>query len=375
MDIPVPVLRDRGRRAGGSGPAADPLTIIPGDALFCVQIKNLTEATGRIDQFLSGISPIGVSMLVPAQLAKFLGSAEPKGINMSGAFAAFAPLPGGDTPSPWRIGVLVPISDYKQFTEGNPNVTPPDANGISAIGPKEEPVFVAANVAGYALVTPADDRAALLETKKLLAGPGTTPLAKRLSPDELKRAQAAPVWAYANVQTASKMFGPMIQAALEGAKKSMESQPMPGQAAAAIDMYTSMVNTLMQQTQSISLSLDPSTSAIRAGLVAAAVPGTDMAKILQGDSQAVDKKFLQYLENGAIMNLVMSMDPAAWNRINGFYIDMLARMTGRDASSEDLINLRKLTADATNALSGTLALSMAAEAGTSRRSSCSTSWA
>ena len=63
-------------------------------------------------------------MLVPMQLAKFLGGTEPKGINLSGSFAMFGPLPGGDKPDLKRIAVLVPVSDYKQFTEGNPNVTP-----------------------------------------------------------------------------------------------------------------------------------------------------------------------------------------------------------------------------------------------------------
>ena len=53
------------------------------------------------------------------------------------------------------------------------------------------------------------------QVKKLIAGPGATSLAKRLSPDELKRAQNAPVWAYANIQTLSKTYGPMIQAKLQ----------------------------------------------------------------------------------------------------------------------------------------------------------------
>ncbi|RPJ33587.1 MAG: hypothetical protein EHM35_10400, partial [Planctomycetaceae bacterium] len=193
--------------ASGPQPASgDPISVIPADSLFCVRINNLTGTMGKIDQFLTGISPIGVSMIVPDQLAKFLGSTEPKGINMSGSFAIFGPLPGGDKPDIKRFGLLVPMSDYKQFTEGNPNVTPPDAQGLSAIGPKEQPMFMAAGVPGYALVTTPNNRQALIETKKLLAGPGATALAKRLSPDELKRAQDAPVWGYANIQTVSKMY-------------------------------------------------------------------------------------------------------------------------------------------------------------------------
>ena len=73
------------------------------------------------------------------------------------------------------------------------------------------------------------------------------------------------------------------------------------------------------------------------------------------------------------MNIVMSMDPAAWNRINNFYFDMIAKLAGKDASSDEIRKLRKLTTDATNALTGTLAASFSRIRKPSRRSGCSTS--
>jgi hypothetical protein len=356
-----------GAAGGPESASTDPITVIPADSLFCVRINNLSGVATRIDQFLTGISakPVNVSALVPAQLGGLLGSPEAKGINLSGSFAVFGPLPGGDVPDVTRIAVLIPVSDYKQFLEGNPNVAPPDAEGISAIGPKEQPMFAATNMAGYVLATSANNRQPLIEMKKLLAGPGATGLAKRLSPEELKRAQTSPVWAYANIQTVSKMFGPMIQAMLQQATKGMQEmqgQAVPGQAGAVMDMYTGMLNAMMQQTQFVSLSLDPSADSIRAGFVTAAVPNTEMAKILQGDSQTPDKKFLPYLENGAVMNIIMSMDPAAWNRVNNFYFDLLAKLSGPNASGENISKLKRLTTDATNALTGTLAGSFSVDA-------------
>jgi hypothetical protein len=350
------------------GPAtasADPITVIPADSLFCVRINNLTGTMGKIDQFLTGVSPIGVSMIVPAQLAKFLGGTEPKGINMSGSFAIFGPLPGGDTPDLKRVGVLVPMSDYKQFTQGNPNVAPPDAQGIATIGGKEQPMFVATDVPGFAVVTLSNNRQALIEMKKLIAGPGAAALAKRLSPSELKRAQDSPVWAYANIQTISKTFGPTIQAKLQEAKKMMEQMQKPGQAgqgAAAMDMNIGMLNTLMQELQSASLTLDPSMEAIRAGFVATAVPNTETAKALQGAAGTLDKKFMQYLENGAIMNFITSTDPATWSRLNSFYFDMIAKATGKSASDEEIAKLKKWSTDAASALTGTVAGSLSADA-------------
>jgi len=350
-----------GAAAGAQPASADPIAAVPADSLFCIRINNLTGTMGKIDQFLTGVSPIGVSMIVPMQLSNLLGGAEPAGINMAGSFAIFGPLPGGDTPDLSRIGVLVPMSDYKQFTQGNPNVVPPDAQGIAAIG-KEQPMFVVTDVPGFALVTPTNNRQALTEMKKLIAGPGAAGLAKRLSPDELKRAQGSPVWAYANIQTVSKMFGPMIEAKLQEAKKMMEQAQPEGQAGAAMDMNIGMLNTLMKELQSASLTLDPSMEAIRAGFVATALPNTETAKALQGAAGTPDKKFMQYLENGAILNLVMSMDPATWTRFNNFYFDLMAKSAGKSASSEEIAKLKKWSADATGAFTGTAAVSFSAVA-------------
>lgn len=350
-----------GAQSGSQPASADPLSVIPADSLVCLRINNLAGTLGKIDQFAAGVSPIPVSVsaLVPMQLAKFLGGTEPKGINMAGSFAIFWPLPGGDTPNPQRLGVLVPVSDYKQFTQGNANVIPPDAQGIAAIGPKEQPMLVATDVSGFALVTPSANRQALIETKKLMSGAGAAALAKRLSPDEQKRAQNAPLWVYANIQTVSKMFGPAIQAKLQEAKKMVE-QMQPGQGA-AMDMNAGMLNTLMQELQSASLTLDPTATAIRAGFVATAMPNTPTAKTLQGSPRTLDKKFMAYLENGAIMNMIMSIDPATWIAINDFYFNMMGKAAGKIASDEEIAKLKKWSTEATNALTGTVALSFSAD--------------
>ncbi len=113
------------------------LQILPAESLFCVRLNNFDDTFGRVDQFLTGVSPMpmGVSMLVRMQFAKMLGSPELNGVNMGGSFALFgvtpAGKPPGSKPSDMFIGALVPITDYKQFIDGNPNLSPPDANGVS----------------------------------------------------------------------------------------------------------------------------------------------------------------------------------------------------------------------------------------------------
>jgi hypothetical protein len=202
--------------AGAAQPSAanDPLRAVPTDALFCVRINKVNTTLGQVDQFLTGISPLGVSMPVRSQLGQLLGSPDAAGVNMAGDFAAFGPLPGGEGPDPSRVGILIPVSDYTAFLK-NPNVAPPDTQGISLVGPQGNQGIAAVQVGGYALLTKAADQSALVQMKKLISAPGTASLAQRLSPDDLKRAQGSAVWAYANVQIANKLFGPMLQETLK----------------------------------------------------------------------------------------------------------------------------------------------------------------
>ncbi len=348
---------------GAAQPAAgDPLQFVPAESLFCVRINNLNTTLAQMDQFLTGISPFSLSMVVQSRFAQLLGSPEPNAVNLSGSFAVFGPLPGGETPNPGRIGILVPVTDYQKFVKSNPNITGPDTQGISGIGPDGQQMLVAANAGGYALVTGAENRQALVEMKNWIPR-GATSLGQRLGSEEARRAQGSPVWAYANMQTVNKMFGPAIQAKIQQTRESfkqMQAQPGMDQASAMADMFPAMLNTLLQETQSVSVSLNPQANALRAGFAMATVPDTEMARLFTGPSAAPDKAYLRYLENGAAMNIITSVDPASWTRLNNLYFDMMARIAGKDPSSEDVRTWKKLAADATNSLGGSLAVSFTA---------------
>lgn len=353
-----------GTGVAGAAEAAskDPIAVVPAESIFFVKINNLNGTLNKIDQFLTGISPIGVSMLVPAQLTKLLGGAEAKGIDMSGDFAVFGPLPGGAAPT--QVGVLVPVSDYKQFVQGNPNVSPPDVEGISGIGAQGTPTLIATDVGNYALVTAAGNQQALIQVKKLLAGAGTTPLVKRLSPEMVKQADEAPVWAYVNVQAASKIVAPMLQAKLQEAKEGLkeagqQGPPMMAQADEILDMYAKVLDTLMAQTQSISLSLDPSAAAIRSAITVSAMPGTEMAKVLATTGESQQRRSLVgFLQNNAIINTVAIMDPAFSKALTTAYIDLFTAAMGQTMPKEEMDKIRTLTADAMDALGGSLAWSL-----------------
>jgi len=345
----------------------DPLQLVPAESLFCVRISNLSGTLSQLDQFLTGVSPIGTSMMVMGQMSMILGGQQPNGLDMSGSFALFGPLPGGEGPDPTRIGVLVPISDYQKFVTGNPNVAPPDAQGISLIGANGEQKLATVQAGAFALVTTTNNKQALAEMKNWMPR-GTTSLAQRLGADELKRAQNSPAWAYANIQTAAKMFGHLVQAKIQQIKamsQQMQDQggpPMMGRMDGIMDMYSSLLDMFMRETQFVSLTLNPTATALNAGIAVAAVPETGMAKTLQGGVASPDRSFARYFKNGAIANFIASVDTAYLTRLNDVGMGMFAKMMGKDATDPQIQQMKKLATDSANAIGGTLAGSFLVDA-------------
>jgi hypothetical protein len=204
------------------------LRMIPADSLFCVRVNNLGNSLSQTDQFLTGVSPMPMflSMLVRGQLAGLLGSPELTGLNMSGSFAIFAVTtasePPGTKPSDMFIGVLAPITDYKQFIDGNSNLSPPDANGISKIKSGESAGTLIKQVGNYALFG-SGNSSRFAEMAKSISDGKTTGIVSVLDTNDVNRAAKEPIWAYGNIQLVSKTFGEKIRTGLEEIKTEMSS--------------------------------------------------------------------------------------------------------------------------------------------------------
>ena len=114
--------------------AEDVLNIIPADALFCTRINNLNQTTGALDQYLMGISPVPVSTsgLIKGQLGMMFGNFELKGFDTNGTFAVFATAETSEAEP--TLYFLLPVTDYRRVIDPNFRVSPPDNNGISAVG-------------------------------------------------------------------------------------------------------------------------------------------------------------------------------------------------------------------------------------------------
>jgi hypothetical protein len=343
--------------------AGDPMDMVPANSLFCVRINGLDNALGQVDLFLAGLAPMQISMLAKMQLGQVLGNPQLAGVDTAGSIAIFGPLPG--SPDPTRIGVLIPTTSYQQFVSGNPGVTEPDPNGVSTIGPPGSPMMAVTQVGDFALASPAGTALALAPAKQTLAA-ASAGLAASLDAAEKQQATSAPVWAYANLQMAGQMFGPVVQAKIQEAKQAMQAMPAQGQAAAGVmDMYASLFDTLMKEARFASLALQPSGTKVGVAFTLAATPGTGMAEMLQGGAAADISKLVGYMSDGAAVNFAGSMEGPFWKKFGQAYANILPKMLGATgADPEGMSQLKQMILDTGDAYSGSFAGSLTIDAQT-----------
>jgi len=343
------------------------LQILPAESLFCVRLNNFNDTFGMVDQFLTGVSPMpmGVSMLVRMQFSKMLGSAELNGVNMEGSFALFGvkptEKPQDPKPSDFFIGALVPITDYKQFIDGNPNLSPLDANGISKNTSSEFSGMLVKKVGNYALIGPSESGTFTATAKLMSLKPAK--LGSVFDAAEAELATKEPLWVYGNIQQLSNTFGPLLSVQLEQMKKMMkgmesEKQMPMGPSLKAIEMYISILEALMKETRSLSLTVRPRPNVCNLTMNVSAVPGTEMANMFTTDTSTVkENRLLGYLEDGAMMNFAGKMNTPFWKKMNLKSIDLLTAIACENMTIEDITKMKRLTEDGISSLGGAVAFS------------------
>ena len=358
------------------------LRTIPAEILFVVRVNNFDYTLNQIDQFLSGASPmpLGVSIMARMQLTGFLGDPALNNVKTAESFALFGLIMPGESaeaPAPAEIFVagLVPITDFNQFVSGNQNCSQPDDNGISRITTTDMSgqtgTTLIADLDNYALLTTADNYDNLLSVIKSISVE-TTGLAGNLDADEAENAIKQPLWAYGNIQAVYKTFGPIIFMQLEQAgamMKTLEStgQPPLPNAEKLMRLYAEMLETLMKQTKSLSLTVNPKPDMLTATGTISAMPGTNMADTLTaGTSPKQQDKLLGYLQDGAMMNFAYTINAPLLKTFNNTGLDILAAIAGQNMTAEDLAKLRKLTEDITDSLGSAAACSLGIDTQASR---------
>jgi len=354
--------------AGGysAEPNDQVLKVVPADVLFCARVKNLEYTASMIDQFAVGISPmpLATSMIVRTQLAGMLGNPELAGVNMAGSFAVFATAePNQTIPD---IYMLIPITDYSRIVEPNTNVGKPDANGISAIMLEGRPNKFMTKVGGFALL--AREYGKCLWMGKSLSAANAATLFIALGPVEVKQADGDLIWAYGNIQKASKTYWPLLLGQIEQLKKTMQKSSEPNKAGMAmdpafiIDMYGRLAKTLLDEGKTLTIATSPKPDLLLVKTTFKALPGTDTAGILTAEGTTSRKNDLGgFLEDGAVMNCVGQMNHPSMRKMNAKFIDLTAQMVGRDPNADDVVKIKKLSADMTNSYEGPFAFSMSGE--------------
>jgi hypothetical protein len=349
-------------------PADDQLLkMIPAESLFCIRVNNFEYTLSQIDQFLAGVSPMpmGISILARTQLAKVLGSPELNGVNMNGSFVIFGATPPGEPTqtnpiSELFIGALVSATDYRQLISGNPNCSQPDEKGVSKITSNGTPIMLLTQAGNYALISWANDYDKLLAMAKAISAAKAPGLASALDAAEAKLATTEPVWAYGNVQQASKAFGTVVSGKIEEFKTTMKSidpnrpgAPPMMNIENIMNMYVSIFETLMKETSSVSLTIRPKPTACNLKVSVSAVPGTDMANMFVADASAAqENKLLGYLEDGAMMNFAGNMDGPLWKKLYFIGIDLLEVMAGDSIKAVDIEKFKTLVENMCDSLDG-----------------------
>ncbi|MHC4423517.1 MAG: tetratricopeptide repeat protein [Planctomycetota bacterium] len=317
-------------------PAVDELlATVPAESLFCVRVNNFEYTLSQIDQFLAGVSPVpmGTSMLVRMQLAKVLGSPELKGVKMGGSFATFGPIPGTDMSDPNNIGILVPVTDYKQFISGNPNISQANPKGVSKITSDGIPTMLSVPVGNFALISLSNSAKhldQLVAAAKSISENKTTGLVTALDATEAQKAAKEPIWAYGNVESAVKSMGTAVSSKLDGLKMMAGGAMQPsGQGDTSPASAIMGIEKLMKEIRAVSVVIHPEPNVLNITYTMSAVPGTKMADTFFTDSAAMRKlsdKLKEPKQMGAEIKPILALLPEAdkadfvgtYNLINQF---------------------------------------------------------
>jgi hypothetical protein len=365
--------------AEAAKPASDGLLkMVPADSLFCVRVNNFDYTVSMIDQFLAGATPVplGASMLVRMQLANVLGSPQLNGVNMGGSFAAFGTLISDEStppnPADIFIGVCVPVTDYKQFIDGNPNCRQPDEKGISKIASRQAPAMLTVQVANYALVTPndsADNYNRLIATAKSISDDGLAGLADVLDAAQTQQAKNEPLWLYGNMQLASRIFGPALLGKIEEMKNVIESMEasapgtQPKNIQNTMNIYAGILEALMKETKSVSLTINPKPNVLNITETISAVPDTNMANMFVSDASAQqENRLLEYLEDGAAINFGSKMNTPFSKTLVKKCIELFVIGAGQNMAGKDIAKMRAIASDGVDALDGAMVCSFSTDA-------------
>ncbi len=261
----------------------------------------------------------------------------------------------------------------------------------------------------FALVSSSDQYDKLLQYRNLMASKisSSTEAVELASVSDLAQAQQLskePIYIYGNIQAVSKAFGPMLFKKIEEMKAAMSdigsgidssiekleetkikmaemgsdkakiaeferqiqelkeqqkkvsvfgSQETLGN---IVNMYVVVIKKLLNEGQSLSVSIKPSSEVLHFATTLSAVADSNMAELFTRDESGEEgNDLLGYLEDGAVANFAFKMDRPFWKKLMVKGVDLFYVFSGESMASESKAKLTKLTIDSIDSLGGPVA--------------------
>lgn len=286
------------------------LSLIPAESLFAVRANNFSTSLSQLDKFLAGALPMpfGPSMLIRNNLMTLLGSADLKGVDMSGSFSVFALPITSDLGTEPLAFIIVPVTDYALFVSGNTNIGEGDSEGISEITAEGKPLLLVKKEGNFALICKSQYRDKFTETAKAITDKSKTTIAENLEADQIQRAKEEPLWMFVNTQAVPENFDEKLSQQMAAAAM-MSGGMVPG--GGEID-----IGTKLKELRFISIAANPKPNVLNINIAVAAMEGSEAASEFAVDSPAT-LEFIELTgakrpsETGAEMADITTLIPTA----------------------------------------------------------------
>jgi len=258
------------------------LSLIPAESFFVVRANSFSSSLSQLDDFLAGALPMpfGPSMLIRNNLSTLLGSADLKGVDMSGSFAVFA-LPAPQTTGEPLSYVLIPVTDYALFVSGNANIGEADPEGISEITSGDKPLLLVKQAGNFALICKGQYRDKFIETAKVITDKSKTSIAGNLEAEQINKSASEPLWVFINTQAIPEDFDDKLSEQMAAAAM-MSGGMVPGGGETDI-------GTKLKELRFIIIAANPRPKVLNITLTASAMEGSETAGQFAIDSPVVSE--------------------------------------------------------------------------------------
>lgn len=311
--------------------------LIPADAMLVLRINQFQDAMQRIDQFVSTeqTAMFAPSMMLYSQIGMTLGNPQMTGLDMKSDAAIFMTV----TQTGPVVGILFPVSNYQMLISNCTTCHNVDANDVAFIISPAGFEMIMTPVKSFALCmmkNTAKDYQNLLKLKTDIDVGQAKTFDSVLAAELKEPARTKPIWFYINMPDVWSQYGMLATGQIQAMSAAVKNAPTPSPVnfEKLMGLYCDMLKAFGEQTQSVSLSLEPDAKALKLTKTVTAVPDSNFAQILVPAEKPVDYQLLNYLHDGAVMNYAYNVQSPAFKEGYRKFLEICMDFLG-DAPEQD----------------------------------------